>query len=573
MAQGSIFSLFGSELSADTFDAESFPLPRQVNGVRVEVLAQGMVYEAPLLHVDPKQINAIFPSAVPIGPAAVRVVRDGLESNAEPVTVVRSYPSIFVTSAWQVEQQAYSNHRQEAAAQRYIDGQPEPLTLDAPASPGGDVTLWTTGVFGPRGLDDAPIAFAYRPTPQARAFVAGVEAEILYQGPSLCCAGIEQINIRLPLDAPLGCFVPVQLVGNGAPSNIATIAVAEPGQDCPGREIAPTRVYLTRRWQDGIAQDSGSVSSGRFWFDPNEIPPLGACQAYWRHQNFILERFFPLDITAEVEGPASNFLLSRSGEAGPLGPGTYAAMASAEGPGSLNLEGTLTVPEFSLAPGDLSSQTSPRELGLRFTWEGQSFAGTSGLITAGRQLICQVDLALGEFEIGPETLSLLEGPHDWTLTAMISAPLHVETEGSEVGQLVYSESFVQSYELGSPLLPISPVMLPNGDAILAELAATASDRARGLMDRGHLHPDRGMLFFFPSPGLFGIWMSHTLIPLDILWLNGERRIVSISAETPPCPSGVSCPLYSPSAPAQFVLELASGEAARRNLQLGDQLDW
>jgi uncharacterized membrane protein (UPF0127 family) len=156
---------------------------------------------------------------------------------------------------------------------------------------------------------------------------------------------------------------------------------------------------------------------------------------------------------------------------------------------------------------------------------------------------------------------------------MISAPLHVETEGPEAGQLDYSESCVQSYDLGSPLLPISPVKLPNGEAILAELAATASDRAQGLMNRGHLHPDRGMLFFFPSPGLYGFWMSHTLIPLDILWLDAERRIVSISAETPPCPSGVSCPIYSPSAPARFVLELAAGEAARRNLQLGNQLDW
>jgi uncharacterized membrane protein (UPF0127 family) len=182
-------------------------------------------------------------------------------------------------------------------------------------------------------------------------------------------------------------------------------------------------------------------------------------------------------------------------------------------------------------------------------------------------------LALGEFTIGPETLSLLEGSYDWTLTAMISAPLHVETEGREAGQLVYSESFVQAYDLGYPLLPSSPLTLPKGDDVLAELATTAGDRAQGLMDRGHLHPDCGMLFFFPTPGLYGFWMSHTLIPLDIIWLDAERRIVSISAETPPCPSGGPCPIYSPSAPAQFVLELAAGEAARRNVQLGDQLDW
>lgn len=156
---------------------------------------------------------------------------------------------------------------------------------------------------------------------------------------------------------------------------------------------------------------------------------------------------------------------------------------------------------------------------------------------------------------------------------MISAPLHVESEGPEAGQLVYRESFSQSYDLGSPLLPVSPVMLPNGDAILAELATTSADRAQGLMERGHLHPDRGMLFFFPSPGVYGFWMAQTIIPLDIIWLDADRRIISISAEAQPCPSGDSCPIYSPSAVAQFVLELAAGEAARRNLQLGDQLNW
>lgn len=578
VAQGSIFSLFGSELSAGTFNADSFPLPRQVSGVRVEVVAAGIVYEAPLLHVAPKQINAVFPSAVPVGPAAVRVIRDALASNAEPVKVVRSFPGVFTTNGHQFLQQAYSNRRQEAAAQHYVDGQPEPLTLDAPASPGGDVTLWTTGVFGPRGLDDVPIALASRPTPRVRAFVGGAEVEILYQGPSPCCAGVDQINIRLPLDTPLGCFVPIQLVGKGAPSNIATIAIAEPGQDCPGRENGPLRVYLSRRWQDGISNDSASTGTGRLLLDPNEIPPLGACHAYARAQNIVVASTPSEPETVEVDAPSSHFTLSRDSSAGQLGPGLYQVAGRGSTHHIPDFDGTLSVPSWSFTPGDLSPQTSPRELGLRFTWEGLSFhlandPAATGLITAGRQLLCQVNLGVGEFTIGPETLSLLEGPHDWTLTAMISAPLHVETEGPEAGQLVYSESFVQAYDLGSPLLPSSPITLPNGDHVLAELATTAGDRSLGLMNRGHLHPDRGMLFFFPSPGLYSFWMSQTFIPLDIIWLDAERRIVSIATDAEPCPSGVSCPLYSPSAPAQFVLELASGEAARRNLQLGDQLHW
>ncbi len=82
-----------------------------------------------------------------------------------------------------------------------------------------------------------------------------------------------------------------------------------------------------------------------------------------------------------------------------------------------------------------------------------------------------------------------------------------------------------------------------------------------------------MLFFFNTPGLHAFWMFETFIPLDIIWLDTDRRIVTISADTPPCPDGVNCPLYPPSEPAKYVLELAGGEASRRGLGIGDQLDW
>ena len=564
--------MFGSELSGDTFDADSFPLPRQAIGVRVQVVAAGAVHEAPLLHVDPKQINAVLPSSVPVGPATVRVVRDSLASNAEPIKAVRSYPGLFVTNAHHFLQQAYSNHRQEAAAQRYVNGLPEPLTLDAPASPGGDVTLWATGLFGPRTVDDAPILLTNRSTPHARVIVGGKEAEILYQGPAPCCAGVDQVNIRLPLDAALGCFVPVQLVGGGLPSNMATIAVAEPGQDCPGRETDPIRVYLNRAWEDGIPSDGGSVLTGRLFLDPREMPPLGSCQAFSKDQLWVTVSSYPGEETAEIEGPSSTFLVSQSGPVGPLGRGNYQVTVRGERPP--HLEGTLNIPGWSYRVDGLPAGVDPRDAGLRFEWNWGVLAYASptkwvGVIMADRRLICTVDLAAGSFTVGPESLALLDGEATWSFGPVAYAPIGAAADGL----VVYTDLVAQSFDLGAPRLPTSPVTLPNGDRIEAELATTEAEHQRGLMHRTELPADRGMLFFFPSPGLHGFWMSETLIPLDIIWLDANRRIVSTSADTPPCPSGVSCPLYSPSAPAQFVLELAAGEAARRNLQIGHQLDW
>jgi uncharacterized membrane protein (UPF0127 family) len=70
-------------------------------------------------------------------------------------------------------------------------------------------------------------------------------------------------------------------------------------------------------------------------------------------------------------------------------------------------------------------------------------------------------------------------------------------------------------------------------------------------------------------------MLNTLVPLDIIWLDAQRRIVFISANTPPCAPDQSsaCPTYGGGVESQFVLELVAGQAAARALQLGDRLEW
>lgn len=123
-------------------------------------------------------------------------------------------------------------------------------------------------------------------------------------------------------------------------------------------------------------------------------------------------------------------------------------------------------------------------------------------------------------------------------------------------------------------LPTIPVTLPSGQVIRAELATEPRDQQRGLMFRTSLTPDRGMLFVFPEPAAnHPFWMYHTLIPLDILWIDSHRRVVFVSPHTPPCPSenASECPNYGGHAVAQFVLELSAGSIAAHGLQPGDTL--
>jgi len=116
------------------------------------------------------------------------------------------------------------------------------------------------------------------------------------------------------------------------------------------------------------------------------------------------------------------------------------------------------------------------------------------------------------------------------------------------------------------------IYVPDGRAITAELAITDEERARGLMFRETIAPDYGMLFCFTEEDLHAFWMKNTLIPLDMLWLDKDRRIVHIARNVPPCKED-PCPSYEPDRPGSYVLELGAGGADLYKLKLFDRLDF
>ncbi|MEW6325269.1 MAG: DUF192 domain-containing protein [Nitrospirota bacterium] len=118
--------------------------------------------------------------------------------------------------------------------------------------------------------------------------------------------------------------------------------------------------------------------------------------------------------------------------------------------------------------------------------------------------------------------------------------------------------------------PTTQMTLPGGRPVTLELAATPHRRNLGLMFRPALAPDRGMLFLFPASDRHAIWMKNMLIPIDILWLDEEHRIVHIEANVPPC-RHEPCLIYQSPTPARYVIELAAGAAAQADLRPGTAL--
>ena len=116
------------------------------------------------------------------------------------------------------------------------------------------------------------------------------------------------------------------------------------------------------------------------------------------------------------------------------------------------------------------------------------------------------------------------------------------------------------------------VYFPDGYSATAELAQSDEERAQGLMFREKINEDQGMLFLFEVEDIHSFWMKNMRFAIDILWLDGQKRIVHIENRVPPCLK-VPCPSYVPAAAASFVLELQAGFAEKHGLRLYDRIEF
>jgi uncharacterized membrane protein (UPF0127 family) len=118
------------------------------------------------------------------------------------------------------------------------------------------------------------------------------------------------------------------------------------------------------------------------------------------------------------------------------------------------------------------------------------------------------------------------------------------------------------------------VTLPGGRQVRAEVLINPQDLARGMMFRDSLAPDRGMLFLHREAGEYPYWMYQVRIPLDMIWMDSQRRVVEIAANAAPCQTEPGqCPTYGGHHRAQYVLELAGGMAAKYGIKTGDTLEF
>lgn len=121
-------------------------------------------------------------------------------------------------------------------------------------------------------------------------------------------------------------------------------------------------------------------------------------------------------------------------------------------------------------------------------------------------------------------------------------------------------------------LEVVPLTVTHGKkhfTFRVEVARTSSEQARGLMFRERMGPNEGMIFPMRPPRYASFWMRNTLIPLDIVFIGQDGRILNIAAQAVPHDES-PIPSYGIAA---AVLELNGGRAAQLGIVPGDKVEW
>ncbi len=112
------------------------------------------------------------------------------------------------------------------------------------------------------------------------------------------------------------------------------------------------------------------------------------------------------------------------------------------------------------------------------------------------------------------------------------------------------------------------IVTKNGVHVFSvEMATTEEERTKGRMYRKELPDGKGMLFDFSPEQQISMWMKNTYIPLDMIFIRADGRILRIAENTEPH----SLKIISSGGPAKGVLEVIAGTAQKYGIAPGDRV--
>jgi uncharacterized protein (TIGR03437 family) len=445
IAQGSIVQIYGTGLTLATSPLQNVPLPTTLNGTTVNITINGTTTHAILYYVSPTQIDAIIPSATPVGTGQITVTVQGAGTGAPaPITVVQSAFGMLTLNG-------VGNGPAVA-----FDVNSNYLGLTNAANPGDFITLWGSGVgpvTGDETIAQTPMNLTNIPI---EVDIGGKPSMIQYAGRSIY-PGVDQINVQVPPGVS-GCHTSVVVRSGDIVSNFGTIPVASGGRVCAEPDAGLTAGQI----QTLMSQPVVNTGAVEFATSLPLTSGLAAVAAFKRFTNAQFAAVHPFTTVSFNDCTVYNYRDRSLGLGNPIqpvpldaGPSISVSTPSGSGVGNLSipfqngaytdtgltssgsLKGTYTftapggadIGPFSVQIDSLggggfrfSTPNNPtsvtRSQGLLLTWNQPNNTDPSEFIQIygfsfvfnypfGAQFFCYVPLAAGQFTIPPAVLLAL----------------------------------------------------------------------------------------------------------------------------------------------------------------------
>lgn len=111
-----------------------------------------------------------------------------------------------------------------------------------------------------------------------------------------------------------------------------------------------------------------------------------------------------------------------------------------------------------------------------------------------------------------------------------------------------------------------------GHKITLEIADSENEQRKGLSERDSLPKDKGMFFKFSQAATHTFWMKDMRFPIDIIFINGDKIVTIYENVQPETDKAENLSLYTPTEPANKVIELNAGLAKEFGLKTGDTIN-
>jgi uncharacterized protein (TIGR03437 family) len=398
IAPGSIFIVTGSGLSSGAppvLQSSAAPgLQTTLNGTSISVTVGGKTTNPVLYYTSAAQLAAVLPSTTLAGDGTITVTYNGTPSAPAPIHVVATALGL---------DSLYGSGTGSGVA---TDGNGKVLAFNNSASPNQGITLWGSGIGADSANDDKlfPQTQNNLTNVPMQVFVGGVSANVTYRGRSQY-PGLDQVNINIPPNVPLGCYVSVVAQSGNVVSNVVTIPVSASGGACTETSLGASGAQLQAMATSSsalpigfltvanvVAPGKGSSAVAAAGFGPFNPSFFGAAYAYASQGSCVLAppgysinslstTGGQLDVgSIQVSGPSGNLPLPEQGRGlyfnqyNSLTPGTY-TFTSTGGSDVKAFSVPLNVPTPFTVTNQAQLGKITRSAGATVTWSGAPAGG------------------------------------------------------------------------------------------------------------------------------------------------------------------------------------------------------